>query len=343
MKQENYFKTEAAAFEKLLEKLNPETISPDDYCCRYLSYLISHKKYFISIYAVVLGKLIDSAAKKPGSISLVDLGAGNGLLGLFAKYCGFKKVFINDIEEKFVDASANLAQQLEISIDGFIKGDIQSVSTFFNHEFPDAIIGTDVIEHIYDLNDFFDTIIQINPSMLTVFTTASNPQNYFKIRSIKKLQRRDEFEGGSPGDFILFGDKPLEPFLETRKKIIRTKLESINDETIHQLAIATRGMNEKDIIKVALEFKINGKIPTVLSHPTNTCNPVTGSWTEHILSIREYGDLYNNHRMNLKIDNGFYDINKQGFKKNLNKLLNVCVSCFGIQFAPFIIFTGSKK
>ena len=62
-----------------------------------------------------------------------------------------------------------------------------------------------------------------------------------------------------------------------------------------------------------------------------------------ILEIEEYISIYNSNEMNLKVYNGFYDEHKTGFKKLLNRLLNMAVRRIGIIFAPYIIFVGTKK
>ena len=343
MKEGGYFKEKITGFEKLLDIVIIDETSPEIYCRKYLGHLLHHRKYYLAIYADVLEKLISHSEKRASEITLIDFGAGNGLLGIFSKYCGFKSVFINDIDKKFVDASRNLAIQMNVPIDEYIAGDIHAVESFFNDEVPDAIVGTDVIEHIYSLQDFFSTIKKINPSMVSVFTTASNPKNYFKIRQLKKLQIKDEYEGGTPDDFILFGDRALEPFFLTRQNIIHTQLENTDEATILKLAKATRGMNEADILIVTRNYKINGTIPLLPVHPTNTCNPLNGSWTERILEIEEYISIYNSIGMKLDLYNGFYDEFKTGFKKFLNKLLNVAVRRIGGAFAPYIIFVGAKK
>ena len=182
MKIGGYFIERITAFEKLLDAVIIDETSPEIYCRKYLGHLLHHRKYYLAIYADVLEKLISHSEKTASEISLIDFGAGNGLLGIFSKYCGFKNVFINDIDKKFVDASRKLAKQVNVPIDDYIPGDIHAVQSFFKNELPDAIVGTDVIEHIYSLEDFFSTIKKINPSMVSVFTTASNPKNYFKIR-----------------------------------------------------------------------------------------------------------------------------------------------------------------
>lgn len=343
MKDESFYTERRVVFEKLLENVNGKKVTADTYCQKYLGHLLDHKKYYLAIYADVLEKLCLHSEKKREQLSLIDLGAGNGLLGIFAKFCGFDKVYINDIDEKFVEAAKALASILNIGIDGFITGDIKNIQSFFSTQSPDAIIGTDVIEHIYNLDDFFDSIRQLNSSMVTIFTTASNPKNYFKIKRIKKLQLKDEYEGGAPADFALFGDRPLEAFYKIRKEIICTELKTADEATINQLAKATRGMNKADIITAAQVFKVIGKIPKPLSHPTNTCNPLSSSWTERILPVSEYRSLYESHGMHLKIYNGFYNEYRSGIKKILNKLLNISTNIAGIYFAPYIILTGTKK
>lgn len=330
-------------FEKLLNETNVETVSEQSYCNRYLQHLLEHKKYYLAIYADVLEKLLLHTDKEITAISLVDIGAGNGLLSLFAKYCGFKKVYVNDIDPAFTNASQNLAQQLKIPIDGFITGDIETVAKSLSNEKPDAIIGTDVIEHIYNLETFFSTIKRINPFVVTIFTTASNPVNFIKVRQLKKLQIKDEYSGGSPDDFALFGNEPHASFLQIRKDIIKNEWEEATDDQLDAFAKATRGMNKDDIVAAVKEYKISQKMPKTPMHSTNTCNPLTGSWTERILTINEYASIYHRNEMKMMVFNGFYNVYKPGLKGLLNKILNQAVIRFGSRFAPYLIFAGSKK
>ena len=340
--EKNRFNKKIAAFEALLAAVSVQRVSPEIYCQKYLRHLLGHTKYYLSIYADVLEKLIHLSPKNEGSITLVDFGAGNGLLGIFAKYCGFRKVFINDIDKKFVDASEKLSQQMNIDIDGFIAGDISTVKFFLKDEPLDAIAGTDVIEHIYSLDDFFSILKEINPQLVSVFTTAANPKNYFKVKQLKKLQFNDEYKGGTPDDFILFGDKAHKPFFETRKQIILSQLENPDKQLSLVLAKATRGMNEKDVLLSVKKYKQTGYIPVPPVHPTNTCNPANSSWTERILSLTEYHTLYNSYGYMLIISNGFYDEHKKGLKKIINTILNAGVRILGIHLAPYIIFQGQK-
>ncbi len=330
-------------FENKLNQIQIDAISPELYCRKYLIHLLQHRTYFLTIYAIVLDKLLLHSKKHMSEISLVDIGAGNGLLGLFAKYVGFKSVYINDSNQRFVAASQQLALQLKIEPDGFIYGGIEEVQLYFKTETPDAVVGTDVIEHIYNLNIFFETIQLMNPEMVSVFTTASNPENYFKVQHLRKLQRKDELEGGNPEDNELFGEKPLASFLNMRKGIIVAHFSDITAGDLEILAQRTRGMIEVDILKVIDQFRLYGTLPPMLVNDTNTCEPYSGSWTERILQISEYQSIYQSCGFQVNIYNGFYDEDKKGLKKLLNKIFNGAVRIFGIQIAPFIIFAGSKK
>ncbi len=336
------FKEYTGAFEKKLELVVINGISEELYCKKYLTHLLQHKKYYLAIYADVLNKLMQHSPQKKEDISLIDFGTGNGLLGIFAKYCGFKKVFLNDIDEKFVQASEKLAVQLNVEIDGYITGDISAVQTYFKNEIPAAIVGTDVIEHIYNLEFFYKTIQQINPLIVSVLTTASNPANYFKVRELKKIQLKDELEGGTPDDHALFGENPLEPFLMIREQIIRKYSNGLSEIEMQKLAKATRGMNDQDIKAAVRQYNLSGKLP-VPAAGSNTCNPLNGSWTERILSLNTYISLYNNAGFTCKFYAGFYNDFGHGLMNFVKKLLNAGITTFGKNFSPYIVIVGTKK
>jgi hypothetical protein len=343
MQQGEHFNEYIDAFEKKLALVSVNDISPALYCKKYLIKLLDQKKYYLSIYADVLYKLASHSSKKKESILLLDYGSGNGLLGIFAKFCGFKKVFLNDHDVNFIHASEKLAAQLNIKIDGYITGDISSVITYFNYEVPNAIVGTDVIEHIYDLEIFFSGIQQLNQSMVSVFTTASNPCNYIKVRSLRKLHLKDELEGGTADDYILSGENTLEPFIKIRENIIRKHIEDLPDSTIIELAKITRGLNEKDIITFVEQYKLSGKPGFQVTRGTNTCNPLTGSWTERILPLETYISLYADAGFTCNFYAGFYNIYETGLRNFVKKLLNAGITTFGKKISPYIVIVGSKK
>jgi hypothetical protein len=330
------------AFEALLRSARVDDVSSELYCRKYLGHLLAHAPYYLSIYADVLGKVLDHSPVPINRLIMVDVGAGNGLLGIFAKFCGFYKVFLNDTDSTFIEASRKLTGQLGIEMDGYVLGGIESAKAYFADDPPTAVAGTDVIEHIYDLQAFFKSLKQLNPAMVSVFTTAANPLNGFKIKQLKKLQLKDEFEGGTPGDFTLFGSEPLEPFVKTREKIIRSVNPAPDEKAIEQLVRNTRGLNKNDIITATVNYQLTGQMPLPPAHPTNTCNPLSGSWTERILSLPEYKLLYSNNGYRLSVHDGYYDSHKKGLKGVFNHALNKFICILGHRISPFLVFVGYK-
>ncbi len=339
-------------FEQLLAEVDVNALDMTSYARRYLQYIIRHKKYYIRIYSRMLNLVLHTptAVTNPGgglaatgkkNISLIDYGAGNGLLGLLAKYGGFGKVYCNDLSADFLHAAKQLAAAMKITLDGFIEGDIDQVKEYFNCSLPNVIVGTDVVEHIYNLEHFFSKVKEINPAMVTVMSTACNPANYFKVNEFKKLQVKDEWYGGRPGDNALFGETAMEPFIETRKKIIADYCkEQLNAVQISQLATATRGLRKDDIEKAVDKF-INDKVmPVLIPHPTNTCDPMTGSWSERLLGFDEYKQIYSNAGFDFKIYDGFYNEYENSIKSKILFLLNRMIPVAGHRLSPFVILAG---
>jgi len=340
MKSRDEIKIYISSFEVLLDKVNVEKVSANDYCKKYLAHLILHKKYYLLIYADVLQKVLNYSGKAKEEIVLLDFGAGNGLMGIFAKSCGFKKVYINDIDPSFLIAAEALSREIKIDVDGFIGGDAENVKDYFKGEELDAIAGTDVIEHIYDLDVFFSNLKQINPQLVSVFTTASNPENIFKTRALKKLQIKDENEGYFPSENNILGGEIHEPFIKMRQKIIELNFKTLSAKEVLMISTNTRGLIERDI-KLAVEnYLATGIMPGPPNHPTNTCHPISGSWTERILPLKNYYSLYKRHGFGLKVYNGFYNTDKAILKKILGFVLNTAIKIFKYKISPFIFLVG---
>jgi len=329
-------------FEKKLNEVNSTTISSNLYCQKYLAHLLLYKRYYLHIYASVLEHALKNTDQAKEEIILIDYGAGNGLLGLFAKFCGFKRVFINDHNKVFCEAAERLSIAIDVSPDNIIVGDIDAVAQFFlTEEQPTAIVGTDVIEHIYDLSHFVKIINKINSSIISVFTTASNPFNKYKVHQLKQLQYKDEYIGNSPEADPLFGEAGMEAFIKIREDIIRKNFTVFEADEITKLAIVTRGLIKKDIIAAVQKYLNDKSLPALHISGNNTCDPYTGSWTERILTYKEYQQIYLNGGYQLSLYNGFYNEYTAGVKGALLKIANAGVSLIGKSVAPFIGLVGT--
>ena len=61
-------------------------------------------------------------------LCLADYGCGNGLLGLFAKYCGFKIVLLCDTNADFTQAARALSAAIAVPADAYVHGDIHQLA-----------------------------------------------------------------------------------------------------------------------------------------------------------------------------------------------------------------------
>lgn len=335
-----YQEEQILSFAKKMDAIVPGQITPDAYCRQYLQHLLQHRLFYLHIYAEVLQRLLQHTTLPKEALSLVDYGAGNGLLGLFARHCGFGTVYINDINSIFVDSARQLAVILHLDIEGYIPGDIHNVNEVLKSHPPHAIIGTDVIEHIYNLDDFFNQVTILNPAMITIFTTASNTSNPFKNKQLQQLQRKDEYEGGAPGDYALYGGATTPAFITLRKQIIASAFPELTAAELQLLVQHTRGLQKDDIINATAQYCTTKQLPPLLQHPTNTCDPITGSWTERLLTPAEYESIYSRAGFTCTFYNGFYNSWCGGTKGMLLKCANTAIQILGKYLAPFITLVG---
>jgi len=336
------FKHYIPLFEEKLHVVDVQSLTIVPYCKRYLNHLLQNSRYYLSIYAEVLEKVKQASNIPVIDMCLLDYGAGNGLLGLFAKFCGFGKVIINDIDEPFLNASKILSSALEIDIHQFILGDLDAVKKEQLSQKIDALVATDLIEHIYDLDEFVATMASLNLELISVFTTGSNPENYFKVRQLMKLQWRDELVGGDADDALLFGHEAHESYFKIREKIIYEIAPELDENIILTLAKLTRGKNKKDIINAVKNYQSKKELPVLIAHSTNTCHPETGSWTERLLPISTYNSIFQQYQFGLHISAGFYNQHQFGIKGICLNILNKILWIFGMKLAPFIFLTGKN-
>ncbi len=328
-------------FSALLNNLSTKELGLDPYVGAYLEHLITHNKFFLHIYASVLNQVLNKINKPKENVALVDYGAGNGVLGIFAKYCGLGNVILYDISHAYCHSQRMLSERIGIYPDKMLCGDIDSLEENLAYP-PDAIIGTDVIEHIYDLDLFFSTLQKLNKNLIVVFTTASNEKNWLKKRWLMRLQKKDEWKGWKKKGYR----NAVPPFREIRKDIIRNTLQRSEPATVEALVTGTRGLRKDNIIKACKIYEQKNMLPVQPKHPTNTCDPISGSWTERLLTYTEYRKLYEQYGFSLEIENGFYN----EYQKNLKGLIlggvNILIRITGKAgslFSPYIMLTGLPR
>ncbi len=328
------------SFLETIQKLDTSKLAIDSYSYYYLNHLLHHRKYYLEIYRCVLNHVLKNSTKKKSEMVVIDYGSGNGLLGFFAKHCGFGTIINIDISEEFCTSQHTLLKTNKLKIDEIFCGDIESFCKT-SSVVPDALIGTDVIEHIYDLEKFFNILSSININLITVLTTASNDKNWLKKRKLMRIQQKDEWKGNISSET----NKEEMPFREIRRGIVKDIIGSESKQEIEKLVTYTRGLNKHDIEEACKKYLMSKELPKPLQHPTNTCDPITGSWTERLLSYQEYHNIYEKYQFKLSVMNGFYNTYQPIPKGSFMCLLNYLIKKtrkLGNFISPFIILVGIR-
>ncbi|MBI1780957.1 MAG: class I SAM-dependent methyltransferase [Sphingobacteriales bacterium] len=335
----NSCKEKINSFASLLQDDKVGELSLQPFPQKYLLYLLDNIDYYLQTYAHLLDLVIVNSSKPIANITLLDQGCGNGLLGLFAKHCGFGKVLMNDLDKDFIEAAQQISNQTGLLCEDFITGDIDAVIENALIK-PDVIVSTDVFEHIYDPLKFLKLVKEWNNDVMLFFKTPSNPANPILNNRLRKMQQKDEWEGGTANDYATFGEQHL-PYRSIRKNIIEETGIKLSEDEFNRLIELTRGLRKDDIITVINVYSQHKVFPVKPLHPTNTCHPLTGSWTERLLTAGQYEKIFSEAGFILKIENGFYNQWKHNqIHSFIMRMANAVLSIMGKYAAPYIVLIG---
>jgi 2-polyprenyl-3-methyl-5-hydroxy-6-metoxy-1,4-benzoquinol methylase len=306
-----------------IAQLQINNLNISSYNKRYLLDYSENFQYYIFIYSQLLTRAIQELKKPVEESTLIDYGGGCGLLSFLAKELGFKTVVYNDIYNVSVQDLPHISEAFGIPVPLTVHGDAVDLLDFLHHHnlHPDLICSMDVLEHIYSPSKWMQTISTIQPSYSIVFMTSANGSNPFINSRLKKIQFRDEYLGNAK----TFGWKErdeVKPFLLARKEIITSFAPEMNDDDASKLASMTRGLMKDDIEKNVTEFLTNGTLPPLPAHPTNTCDPYTGNWSENILSPKHLKSIAEKNGFEFEIEHNFYSYSRNMMLNCLKKVLN---------------------
>jgi hypothetical protein len=142
----------------------------------------------------------------------------------------------------------------------------------------------------------------------------------------------------------------LRAYLSVRTEMVLKHSERLNikftEDEIEQLARNTRGMIETEIRKCVDEYLKTGKLPTPMSHPTNTCDPYTGNWTERLMDPHILADILSQKGFEVSILNGYYGLREMFMMRLIAKILNMAIYASkkqGVRIAPFYTIYGRRS
>lgn len=315
---------------KRLKELNIERLNISDYNKSYLNKYLSNYSFYNNLYAQLFQKIINKLEKPITESTFIDYGGGCGILSYMAKEIGFKKIIFNDLYSVSVEDTKLISQKIHINIDKFICGDIEQVVNYFKTEKIsfDAICSFDVLEHIYNLDNWFLKLSEIESSFILVFMTSANPKNPYINSRLKKLHNSAETIGFKDSKGWKKTDEK-EPFNHVRAKIISSHNTSLKPKEIELLAKQTRGLRIDDIKETIDYYISNNKINYTIKHPTNTCDPYNGNWSERLIDLNKLKSIALKISPNIEFTNTLYSYSKNKIYNLPKYLLNILLIIFG--------------
>lgn len=317
-------KEAAHSLRSKLVHLNISSLDISPYNQRYLNEKIGMLDAIMDIYSRQLYLVLKDYTSDLKNFVLVDYGGGSGIFSLLAKEAGVGTVIYNDIYDVSCADVRKTSKALDITIDHIVCGDTNALITYLQQHSINinAIASFDVIEHIYNIEEHFEKLAQLQAKPFTlVYGSGANPENPWKVKAITKIQLTDEYENKAS----TWGHKErdtLQPFLEVRKQIISSYAQQIKPSDIEYLAKATRGLKKEDIEKSVDEFLSTGSISYKMEHPTNTCDPLTGNWSEHLMNLPWLEKHLQNVGFKTKILPGYYPLSGPWINRGIKTIIN---------------------
>lgn len=300
-------------------------------------YFISHhtgRRLFFSIQssADIIYQSVQKINKPLSDIVFIDYGAGLGTLFLLAGTVGFKKVYFNDYFPQWSGYAKLICDKLSIYIDDYISGDIDAVIDYGHHNNVhfDIVASRNVVEHIYQLRNFYGKLYQSGITSVCYATTTANYHN--PVMRLKHYWHHYQVE--------------KKVYKKQREDFIRELVPDIRYDDLKQLIKLTRGRAFKDFTDAIDCYFRKQPVPEIEFLGTNTCDCKTGVWAENLITRLHYADIIQQSGFRFRYTSGFWDTSYKYIIVNLfTAMLNRIIRISGKKgywFAPFVNITASK-
>lgn len=262
------------------------------------------RNVFVLVWA--LAPLLDSM--EMDQVVLVDCRGGVGDLSLLAKEIGVGTVVYTNIYDVMCRDAHHIAKSIGLEADHYVAGGINELLNFLQEKrwSCDAMVSYDVLEQIYDLEEFLLKIPGLSSGyMVLAMASGANQKNPLIARRLKRLQRKMELsetvrkEGDDPRDTPL-AYKPL------RTALISERAGGLSPDEIDLLTSRKRGMRMSDVERALETYEATRVLPPMPEHPTNTCDPFTGNWCERLVDPRTVARKLRNHGFAARVLPGYY-------------------------------------
>jgi hypothetical protein len=314
-----------------LARLSPDSSGISEYGQRYLKTRIDDAARVLDVYGRIISLCVQRSGTSMERFTFVDYGGGTGLLSFLAKEAGIGTVIYDDIYDVACADVKILSGMLGLPLDHVVTGDIDDLLAYLKRRSirADSIASYDVLEHIYDLEVHFKKVRSLSDDRFrVVYASGANPRSRRYVRSVTKrhlsveLTTREREWGHKERD-------SLESYLETRKRLISSYAPELGPEQVEQLSRWTRGLIKSDIEKRVDEFRNTGTIAYRPDHPTNTCDPYTGNWCEHLIDLQRLGRVLREIGYSSKVLGGLYTVSGSLLKRSAKRLMNGAIRILG--------------
>lgn len=340
----------ATATTRLHEKLatlDPDRLDISKYNLKYLRQYQLKLRTNLQKFGYILAWGLAENGKPLRHTVLLEYGGGTGMLSLLAKECHIGTVIYHDIYDVSCVDAETIGQATGNSADHYVCGGIDEVKDFLKRRSMscDVMVSSDVIEHIYNTEEFFLKLPSLSSERLSIaMSSHANPHNPVVSRLLTKKQVQVEYE-----DREYFpGHKKrdsLRSYLTMRRDIVRQCSNgSLSNDEVEKLARMTRGMIDADIRSAVFTYLDSKKMPTPPSHTTNTCDPSTGNWADRLVDPHELMSGLAKAGLNVKVLAGRYGKPNGFVKQMLARLLDLLITVVdnqSLKLAPFFLIHGS--
>lgn len=338
----------ADSLQKKLKRLDLKGLNISEYNQKYLGTKLTRITGHLQIHTYLLALALSDYQVPLEDFIIVDYGGGSGILSLLAKEVGVGRVIYNDIYDVSCNDIKILAKETNLQIDDIVCGGIDDLTAYLHKQFVSiqAICSNNVIEHIYDIEGYLKKLhlLSDNPFRIA-FSSNANIKNLLIRKRLKKIHLEKEYQDSAEQWGYKERDT-LKSFLKIRKEIIINYDPTLDLQVVEKIAVSTRGLIIQDIKKHIDEYKKKGSISYTPDHSTNTCDPYTGNWAEHLIDLEWLEDILRGEGFNARVLCGYYGYSSDVFRRSLKGILNSLIQGLGrhgLWLAPYYVVFGSKQ
>jgi SAM-dependent methyltransferase len=276
--------------------------------------------------------------------SVLDIGCGFGWDAIaLSRLSGCSLVLANDVRatmtsplERFVRQKESEGVCLPVRV---LTGDICEL------EVPagsiDSIVCNQTIEHVHDLDRMFERCAALlRKGGRAVFSNDNNALNRRSLREIEQMwtsRDRDHTYTEQLKQERPIENAEIEPYSETRRRIVRKAQSSMSDSDIDRVVDATAGLTRAEIEAAAQRYVESGRLP--VPDRLGWCrDPITGEYCERQLDPFEVAGRLRSLGFRTSVRHGFRKQPLRAFNGVGVRWINTML----FQLRPFFLIVAER-